>query len=151
MPNAISNGQSLPTVQVLMNGLLLEQFDTTGTSLGESFTNNPAWVLLDVLRRSGWLTTDVDLPSFATAAAYCAAPIDDDGSVRECDVGVAIRMQSGDCRTGRARRKWRKGSAIASSLDAELRARRVADAAGREYAGAAAADAAGWDAIARRR
>src|SRR6202034_3901526 len=29
----------------------------------------------DVLRRSGWRTTDVNLPSFATAATYCAAPI----------------------------------------------------------------------------
>ncbi len=75
VPNAINNGQSLPTIQVLINGLLLEQFDTTGTSLGESFTNNPAWVLLDILRRSGWLTTDVNLPSFANTAAYCAAPI----------------------------------------------------------------------------
>ncbi|HTB11506.1 MAG TPA: hypothetical protein VK752_08045, partial [Bryobacteraceae bacterium] len=75
VPNAISNGQSTPAIQVLINGLLIEQFDTTGTSLGASFTNNPAWVLLDVLRRSGWLTTDVNLPSFATAATYCAAPI----------------------------------------------------------------------------
>jgi len=46
----------------------LEQFDTGGTSLGVSFTNNPAWVLLDVLRRSGWLLSGIDLPSFATAA-----------------------------------------------------------------------------------
>jgi hypothetical protein len=75
VPNAISNGPSSPTIQVLVNGLLLEQFDLTGTSLGTSFTNNPAWVLLDVLRRSGWLTTDVNLPSFAAAAAYCASPI----------------------------------------------------------------------------
>ncbi len=75
VPNAISGGQSTPTIQVLINGLLLEQFDSTGTSLGASFTNNPAWVLLDVLRRSGWLTTDVNLPSFAAAATYCAAPI----------------------------------------------------------------------------
>jgi hypothetical protein len=75
VPNAISNGQSTPTVQVLINGLLLEQFDSTGASLGTSFTNNPAWVLLDVLRRSGWLTTDVNLPSFAAAATYCATPI----------------------------------------------------------------------------
>ncbi len=75
VPNAISNGQSLPTIQVLIDGLLLEQFDSTGASLGASFTHNPAWVLLDVLRRSGWLTTDLDLPSFAAAAAYCAAPI----------------------------------------------------------------------------
>ena len=75
VPNAMSNGQSLPTIDVLLNGLLLEQFDSTGTSLGASFTNNPPWVLLDVLRRSGWLTTEVDLPSFAAAAAYCAAQI----------------------------------------------------------------------------
>jgi len=74
-PNAISSGQSTPTVQVLVNGLEIEQFDSTGASLGASFTNNPAWVLLDVLRRSGWLTTDVNLGSFATAAAYCSAPI----------------------------------------------------------------------------
>ncbi len=75
VPNLISNGQSLATIQVLLNGLKLEQFDTSGTSQGESFTNNPAWVLLDALRRSGWLTTEVDLVSFATAAAYCAEAI----------------------------------------------------------------------------
>ncbi len=76
VPNAISNGQTLPSIQVLMDGLKLEQFSTSGVSLGESFSNNPAWVLLDVLRRSGWLTTDVDLTSFASAAATCAAAIE---------------------------------------------------------------------------
>jgi hypothetical protein len=76
VPNLISNGQSLPTIQVLMNGLLLEQFDSSGSSLGESFSNNPAWVLLDVLRRSGWLTTEIDLTTFASAAAYCAQAIE---------------------------------------------------------------------------
>ncbi len=75
VPNAISDGTSLATVQVLINGLKLEQFDTGGVSLGESFSNNPAWVLLDVLRRSGWLTTEIDLASFATAAAFCASAI----------------------------------------------------------------------------
>ncbi len=75
VPNQISNGQSLPNIQVLANGLHIEQFDTSGDSLGESFTNNPAWVLLDVLRRSGWTTSVIDLVSFATAAAYCAATI----------------------------------------------------------------------------
>lgn len=75
VPNQISNGQSLPKIDVLLKGLKLEQFDANGASLGESFTNNPAWVLLDVLRRSGWLTTEIDLPSFAAAAAYCGALI----------------------------------------------------------------------------
>ncbi len=76
VPNVISNGQSLPTIQVLINGLLLEQFDSSGSSLGESFSNNPAWVLLDALRRSGWLTTEMDLMSFASAAAYCVQAIE---------------------------------------------------------------------------
>jgi hypothetical protein len=76
VPNRISTGVSLATVKILLQGLQLEQFDTTGTSLGVSFTNNPAWVLLDVLRRSGWLTTNLDLISFATAAEYCAETIE---------------------------------------------------------------------------
>ena len=76
VPNQISDGQSLPRVQVLLRGLKLESFDQTGASLGEAFTNNPAWVLLDVLRRSGWLTSDIDLVSFATAAAYCDEAIE---------------------------------------------------------------------------
>ena len=76
VPNAISDGTSLATIQVLINGLRLEQFDSSGASLGESFSNNPAWVLLDVLRRSGWLTSEIDLTSFASAAAYCATAIE---------------------------------------------------------------------------
>ncbi len=74
-PNQISNGQELPTIEVLLQGLQIEQFATNGNSLGASFTNNPAWVILDMLRRSGWLTSDVDLVSFATAAAYCGESI----------------------------------------------------------------------------
>ena len=75
VPNRISNGQALPKVQVLLAGLKLERFDQNGASLGEAFTNNPAWVLLDVLRRSGWLTSDLDLASFAATAAYCEEAI----------------------------------------------------------------------------
>jgi hypothetical protein len=76
VPNRISDGSSLPAIRVLMDGLKLEQFDTSGASMGESFTNNPAWVLLDVLRRSGWQTTEVDLASFASAAMYSAEAIE---------------------------------------------------------------------------
>lgn len=70
-PNRISSGQTLAKIQVLIQGLKLERFDVAGVSQGEVFTNNPAWVLLDVLRRSGWLLTEIDLSGFATAAAYC--------------------------------------------------------------------------------
>ncbi len=75
VPNWVSNGNSLPPTKVLVQGLMLEEFDSSGASTGVAFTNNPAWVLLDVLRRSGWLEADVDLISFSTAAAYCAEPI----------------------------------------------------------------------------
>ena len=75
VPNQVSTAQSLPTVEILLMGLLLERFDTNGASLGETFTNSPPWVLLDVLRRSGWLASQINLPSFAAAAAYCDAQI----------------------------------------------------------------------------
>src|ERR1017187_9587578 len=45
VPNSISNGTSIPTVQMLVDGRLLETFDSSGNSLGWSFTNNSAWVL----------------------------------------------------------------------------------------------------------
>lgn len=75
VPNRISNGQSLPRVQVLAQGIKVATYDTLGASTGDAFTNNPAWVLLDVLRRCGWLVSEIDVPSFAASAAYCAAPI----------------------------------------------------------------------------
>ncbi|HYL37171.1 MAG TPA: phage tail protein [Bryobacteraceae bacterium] len=73
VPNRISDGRSLPHIQVLIQGLKLSRFDSNGTNLEDAFTNNPAWVLLDVLRRSGFTTDDLDLPSFAAAAQRCDA------------------------------------------------------------------------------
>jgi hypothetical protein len=75
VPNPINDGRSLPQIQVLGEGLKLERFGTDGSSLGESFTNNPAWVVLDLLRRCGWKIEDVDVTSFARAAAYCEEAI----------------------------------------------------------------------------
>jgi len=75
VPNQINNGSSLPKIQVLAEGMKLEQFASDGSWLGASFTNNPAWVLLDLLRRCGWDLEEVDLGSFAQAAAYCGEAI----------------------------------------------------------------------------
>ncbi len=96
-------------------GLLLERFDTSGASLGEAFTNSPPWVLLDVLRRSGWLTTEVDLASFATAAAYCDAQIattDLYGNAIsiprfQCNLVIATRRSAAEVAKG-----IRKGSSL---------------------------------------
>jgi hypothetical protein len=70
VPNRISDGTSIPTVQVLMQGLTLWQFDSSGNFLYDSFSSNPAWVLLDILMRCGYTLNDIDAASFAHAAAY---------------------------------------------------------------------------------
>jgi hypothetical protein len=70
VPNRISNGTSIPSIQVLEQGLRLLQFDTDGNYLGEFFSTNPSWILLDVLMRSGYTMDEVDLGSFARTAAY---------------------------------------------------------------------------------
>ncbi|MBM3745342.1 MAG: hypothetical protein FJW34_06055, partial [Acidobacteria bacterium] len=75
VPNRINDGRSLPRIQVLLQGMRLERFAAGGASLGESFTSNPAWVLLDVLRRAGWTPDEIDIGSFAQAAAYCEEQI----------------------------------------------------------------------------
>ncbi len=71
VPNQISNGQSLPTVQVLADGLQLPIYGSDGTYQNTEFTANPVWILLDILQRSGWGTDNIDLTTFAAAAAYC--------------------------------------------------------------------------------
>jgi hypothetical protein len=70
VPNRINDGTSIPTVQVLMQGLKLWQFDTSGNLLGEQFSGNPAWVLLDILMRCGYTLEEINTASFAAAAAY---------------------------------------------------------------------------------
>ncbi|MGD0616583.1 MAG: phage tail protein [Bryobacteraceae bacterium] len=71
VPNQISDGTTLPEIDVLIRGLHLATYDTTGALLSTVFTNNPAWVLLDILQRAGWEATDLNIPSFAQAAAVC--------------------------------------------------------------------------------
>jgi hypothetical protein len=75
VPNSINDGQSVPQIQVLVNGLQIETFAVDGSSQGFSFVNNPVWVILDILRRCGWSASEVDMVSFAQAAAYCDQPI----------------------------------------------------------------------------
>jgi hypothetical protein len=71
VPNRIEDGRTLPDIDVLLEGVRLARFGADGGPLGTSFANNPAWVLLDVLRRCGWRLAEIDTGSFARAAAYC--------------------------------------------------------------------------------
>lgn len=108
VPNKLSDGSSLPTVKVLAQGLRVPTYDADGSALGYQFSNNPAWVLLDVLRRTGWQLCEVDLPSFAKAAAYCEEPV---GSMDlngnpisiarfHCNLALQKRKSAGDAVRG---------------------------------------------------
>ncbi len=83
VPNRVNDAKSIPRIQALVNGRLLESFSDTGQSLGWSFTNNTAWVLLDLLKLACWKTDQIDVATFAKAAAYCGQQIpakDNDGN-----------------------------------------------------------------------
>ncbi|MCC6261963.1 MAG: hypothetical protein IT169_00175 [Bryobacterales bacterium] len=71
IPNALQKGAAAPIVEVLLKGLHMLTFAESGASAGFEHSSNPAWVLLDVLLRSGWQMAEIDLPSFARAAAHC--------------------------------------------------------------------------------
>ncbi len=71
VPNRISSGKSLPNVEVLLQGLQLDSYQLDGSFSGTQYTNNPAWIILDILRRGGWLTAEINLASFSAAAAFC--------------------------------------------------------------------------------
>ncbi len=96
VPNQINDGRVLPRVKLLVEGLRLETFDGAGVSQGTQFSDNPVWILLDVLRRTGWSLGEVDLISFSDATVFCdetIAAIDNNGSpvsVKRfrCNVGV---------------------------------------------------------------
>ena len=76
VPNAINSGRSLPSIRVLIRGLKVARYDETGALTGpEDYSNNPVWVLLDILRRSGWTLSEIDAASFARAALVCDEPV----------------------------------------------------------------------------
>src|SRR5579872_765272 len=61
VPNRINSGNSLPTVKVLAQGLLVSVYGSDGSYVADRFSNNPAWILLDILRRSGWAQSEIDI------------------------------------------------------------------------------------------
>lgn len=76
VPSRLNDGHSVPKVEVLVDGLVLPRYGSDGTALDATFSNNPAWILLDLLQRSGWRTSDLSLPSFAHTASYCDMFVD---------------------------------------------------------------------------
>lgn len=104
VPNRISNGQTLPVVKVLLQGMKLDRFAENGAFIATDFNNNPAWVLLDLLRRSGWGLEELDMASFARTAAWCGqsmASKDLNGNAvtiaaRQCNMVVRKRRSAAE-------------------------------------------------------
>lgn len=71
LPNQIVEKGRLPRVEVLIDGMKLPRYNADGTIVDVAFTRNPAWVLLDLLRMSGWQADEIDFTSFWRAAQYC--------------------------------------------------------------------------------
>lgn len=75
VPNRISTGVSAPMVEVLLQGVAVDTYNSDGSFNTTTFSNNPAWVILDLLKRSGWGMCDVNLASFYAASAFCQESI----------------------------------------------------------------------------
>ncbi len=118
-PNRVSEGRTLPRIDVLVEGLKLPRYDAAAQPLGEAFTNNPCWVVLDILRRSGWGPGEIDLASFARAAQYSDELIETldlyGNTVQipryQCNLVVRKRRSAGDLIRG-----IRAGSALLLTL-----------------------------------
>ena len=85
-------------------GFWIPVYAADGTYTSDQFSSNPAWILLDILRRSGWAAAEIDLPSFAAAAAYCdeqIAATDLNGNAItlprfQCNLVLQNRRSAGD-------------------------------------------------------
>lgn len=120
VPNRLNDGRSIPRVEVLLDGLQLEHFGGDGESAGVAFTRNPAWIVLDLLRRSGWGLEEIDLGSFADTASYCEQLIeakDANGNTLftrrfECNLAVNQRRSAAELIRG-----VRVGAALLMTFD----------------------------------
>lgn len=126
VPNRVSDGRVLPKVEVLVNGLKVSTFDASGSYVGEAFSNNPAWVMLDVLRRVGWSVNDFDLASFASAAAYCNETVTatdlfgNPASIARYQTNLVLRQRQSAAETVRGLRNS-AGLQLTFSSDGKLR------------------------------
>ncbi|MFN8942697.1 MAG: phage tail protein [Acidobacteriota bacterium] len=104
LPNRINDGKRSPKVQVLLKGLKLPILSSTGDLESFSWSANPAWILCDILRRTGWKLPELDLASFRAAASFCDQTLearDANGNLRqvrrfECNLVLNRRYSVGE-------------------------------------------------------
>jgi hypothetical protein len=104
VPNRINAGQNLPAIKVLLQGSKLPVYNPDGSLAGQQFTSNPAWILLDILKRCDWQTGEIDVGSFANAATYADEQVETQdlhgNSITvprfACNLAVVNRRTAGD-------------------------------------------------------
>lgn len=75
----LAQSNSTPSVNALIQGIKVKQPNTANpadvASWPYSYSDNPAYVVADILIRCGWRWDDLNLQSFIDAAAVCAASV----------------------------------------------------------------------------
>lgn len=74
VPRRAGESNSIPRVRVLVQGPKLRVYTTT-SSYSSAYTDNPAWVIMDLLIWAGLAYTDLDIQTFIDFAAICAATV----------------------------------------------------------------------------
>jgi hypothetical protein len=72
------DGSQFPSVQIQATGTRVAVFSDvtqTGATVPMVYSNNPAWVLMDILTWANWQYTDFNIQSFIDAAAICDVPV----------------------------------------------------------------------------
>jgi len=75
VPNKLTDGKPTAEIRVLVDGRLVETYTSGGASEGWSWSQNPAWVLLDLLKMARWPISLINTASFRAVADYCATNI----------------------------------------------------------------------------
>jgi hypothetical protein len=70
----LASQSTLPQCQILLQAGLVRVYSSVST-YALQYSSNPAWVLLDLLIKTSWRYSQVNIQSFINAAAVCDTPI----------------------------------------------------------------------------
>jgi hypothetical protein len=75
VPRKVADAASTPRVRVLVRGPKIRVY-TDATTYTHAYTENPVWILLDLLIWTNFTYADIDMDTFVAAAAVCDEAID---------------------------------------------------------------------------